>query len=414
MNTWKAAPDPGLNDPFRDALLRSGRDLPERMAACAVPMRGEPALDPEEIRRLADAIPLPAGIAWEHPLLERSVRVGLAHVQATFRGDHPKYGTGGYSAPEHDGFPPTIIATVDALTLWGMTQRAEQLFGYWLDRFVRPDGSIDYYGPSLSEYGQLLTTARRLMDRGGSPEWWKRHESPVRRLVTYVMHALPRRPGSELASGSPEADTASDRATYFHNNAWLWRGLRDWSALLEPGNGDSVAARLAADALRPVLASAILDTWPRDAEDGWLRPMVEPESPGPFERPRSRVTDTRLGSYTNYRYWPELLSSGALPKSLMARLVRARLTGGGQYLGMTRFEDHLDDWPLMEYLEGLWALGRRGDFRYCLWGHILYHQAESHLTAYEQVTLPPGRKVADYCLPCQLVAARAARRLVTT
>ena len=34
-------------------------------------------------------------------------------------------------------------------------------------------------------------------------------------------------------------------------------------------------------------------------------------------------------------------------------------------------------------------------------------EAEGHLTAYEQVTLPPGGERAPYCLPCQLVAARA-------
>jgi hypothetical protein len=89
------------------------------------------------------------------------------------------------------------------------------------------------------------------------------------------------------------------------------------------------------------------------------------------------------------------------------------LNGGGQLLGVTRFEGHFDDWPLMDHLEGLWQLGRTGDYLLCVWGHIHYHQAEGHLTAYEQVSLPPGKRVADYCLPCQLVAIRAARRLVS-
>ena len=62
-------------------------------------------------------------------------------------------------------------------------------------------------------------------------------------------------------------------------------------------------------------------------------------------------------------------------------------------------------------LNALWSLGRRNDFLLSLYGHVAYHQAEGHLTAYEQVSFPPGVKKADYCLPCQLVAARAARRL---
>jgi hypothetical protein len=94
------------------------------------------------------------------------------------------------------------------------------------------------------------------------------------------------------------------------------------------------------------------------------------------------------------------------------RIVNARLSAGGQFCGMTRFSNHLDDWPLADYLYGLWSLGRKNDFLLSLYGHVAYHQAEGHLTAYEQVTFPPGRRVADYCLPCQLVAARAARLLV--
>ena len=79
---------------------------------------------------------------------------------------------------------------------------------------------------------------------------------------------------------------------------------------------------------------------------------------------------------------------------------------------MTRFMGWLDDWPLADYLFALWRLGRKQDFLLSLYGHVAYHQAEGHLTAYEQVTLPPGKRKAPYCLPCQLVAARAARLLV--
>ena len=93
------------------------------------------------------------------------------------------------------------------------------------------------------------------------------------------------------------------------------------------------------------------------------------------------------------------------------RVVEARLSTGGQFCGMKRFAGHLDDWPLAEYLVGLWLLGWKHDFLLSLYGHVPYHQAEGHLTAYEQVSFPPSRKRADCCLPCQLVAARAARLL---
>jgi hypothetical protein len=53
----------------------------------------------------------------------------------------------------------------------------------------------------------------------------------------------------------------------------------------------------------------------------------------------------------------------------------------------------------------------RDDFQLSLWGHIYYSQAEGHMTAYEGVSFPPGKKVSPYCLPCQLVAVRAAAKI---
>ena len=151
---------------------------------------------------------------------------------------------------------------------------------------------------------------------------------------------------------------------------------------------------------------AIQNTWPADPADWWLSPQVEP-----LPRPTGLIGQSHIASYTNYRYWPELLSSGLLPDQLANRVVKSRLSAGGQFCGMTRFSHHLDDWPLADYLYGLWRLGRKNDFLLSLYGHVAYHQAEGHLTAYESVTFPPGKKASDYCLPSQLVAARAARLL---
>ncbi len=411
LESWQTS----LIDPFRDTVLARGPEIPQRVLECAEPLRGDPAFDPAYIARMAAQITLPAGVKFQHPLLERAVRVGLAHIDATFEGDHPHYGVGSYGKPEHDGFPPTIIAAVDALTLWGHTSRAEALFGYWLQHFVRDDGSLAYYGPSLSEYGQLLTTAWRLPIRRGTEGWFHAHEGKLTRLAQRLQDLLYQDGQIALLKGVPEADEREQSATYFHNNAWIVRGLEDWAFALDRRGGrkaEAEQARQAADALRRMLLEAIEAVWPRDPNDWWLRPMLEPEREGYFERPQGCITANRLGSYTNYRYWPELMSSEVLTGAWMQRIVDARLTGGGQFCGMTRFEDHLDDWPLMDYLEGLWQLDQRGDYSLCLWGHLCYHQAEGHLTAYEQVTLPPGKPVADYCLPCQLVVVRAARRLV--
>ncbi|MCX6907214.1 MAG: hypothetical protein NTY01_04135 [Verrucomicrobia bacterium] len=384
-------------DPARK-LLRGKPDLARLLALYPRPT-GVPAFDPELIADKVAKLKTKPAVNTGHRLLDLSVKTGFAHIEATFQGDHPKYGVGTYAGKEHDGFPPTIIAAVDALTLWGLTPRAEELFGYWLDHFVRPDGTIAYYGPSLGEYGQLLTSVRRLMQRGGSLDWLAKHRDALDRLARYLQSLIHQGVRVALTSGVPEADERKQTATYFHNNAWIVRGLEDWAVLAKTSPETSELRKLLLDAIRQV--------WPSDPDDWWLSPTVEPA-----ERPQGKITATRVGSYTNYRYWPELLSSRVLSRALAGRVVNARLSSGGQFCGMTRFANHLDDWPLADYLDGLWSLGRKSDFLLSLYGHVAYHQAEGHLTAYEQVTLPPGKKAADYCLPCQLVAARAARVLV--
>ncbi|MGA2618886.1 MAG: hypothetical protein ABSF26_14850 [Thermoguttaceae bacterium] len=402
---WRTA----LQDPVY-GLIPDQPDLDRILALFPRPM-GKPAFDPqaiaENIKRLQPAPPVNTG----HPLLDLSVKTGLAHVDATFRGDHPKYGVGTYAQDVHDGFPPTIIAAVDALSAWGLGRRAAQLFRYWLANFVRESGTIKYYGPSVSEYGQLLHTAALLEERAGTAGWWAEGYKALDRMAEFLLQlqAAAAQAGS-LIAGVPEADTRRDTGRYFHNNAWVVKGLRRWAALCRRQKASPttaiatvrrVAAALAEDTLR-----AIRKTWPADPSDWWLPPQVEP-----LQRPARLSGAADVASYTNYRYWPELLSSGLLPADLARRVVEARLSAGGQFCGMTRFAAHLDDWPLADYLHGLWSLGRRKDFLLSLYGHVAYHQAEGHLTAYEQMSLPPGRPRADYCLPCQLVAARAARVL---
>lgn len=396
-------------DPVR-RMIAGTPDL-EAVRSLFPPLVGPPAFDPALIAENVKKITTQPAVDTGHPFLDLSVKTGLAHIDATFQGDHPKYGVGTYAANEHDGFPPTIIAAVDALSKWGIHDRATSLFRYWLARFVREDGTIDYYGPSISEYGQLLHTAALLAERAGAGTWLHEGFASLDRIADYLLRLRrAAEAGDGLISGSPEADTREEVGKYFHNNAWVAKGLRSWVSLCErqkmsPTTTVATTQKTAAALARDTL-NAIDRTWPVSLEDWWLPGQVKT-----LERPDC-LTGSTEASYTNYRYWPELLSSGLLPAAMANRLVEARLSAGGQFCGMTRFSGHLDDWPLADYLFGLWSLGRRDDFLLSLFGHVAYHQAEGHLTAYEQVSFPPGRRVADYCLPCQLVAARAARLLM--
>jgi len=372
---------------------------------------GEAAFDSEVIAGNIERLKTFPEVNTGHPFLDLSVKTGLAFIDATFQGDHPKYGIKGYGKNIHDGFPPVIIAAVDALSAWGINARAMQLFRYWLLNFVRDDGTIAYYGPSISEYGQLLHTAVLLEERAGVEGWWGDCFEKLAQVADYLLRLrVEAEKDDGLIVGSPEADERKNVAKYFHNNLWAAKGLFRWAEVCErqkasPSTSIETIRKSAKGLVEDTLA-AIRKTWPADSTDWWLPPQVEPLEPPQY------LTETRSASYTNYRYWPELLSSGLLPKSMANRIVYARLNAGGQFCGMTRFSDHLDDWPLADYLYGLWELGRKDDFLLSLYGHVAYHQAEGHLTAYEQVTFPPGGERAPYCLPCQLVAARAARLLV--
>ncbi len=385
--------------------------------------KGVPAYDPMEIRENIDKLRTFPMVNTGHPFLDLSIKTGLAHVDATFEGDHPKYGTGVYGELEHDGFPPTIIAAVDALSSWGLNVRAKELFRYWVTNFIHiknhadPDmekGRIYYYGPSIVEYGKILHTATILYERAGKDNWWQDCFKQLDLLTEYVLqlHAEALKNSNGLIIGAPEADTRKDSDIYFHNNSWIVKGLNQWMKLCKMSKATPTTSlqmvQKVSDQVKVATLKAIDQSWPSNKNDWWLPVLY-----GSKIKPKS-LTDGREASYTNYRYMIELLSSDILSDEMANRLVDARLKGGGQFCGMTRFMGSLDDWTLYDYLYGLWKLGRKKDFLISLYGHISYHQCEGHLTAYEQFNFPGypyGSKKADYCLPSQLVAARAGRFL---
>lgn len=398
-----------LKDPVSD-ILKGQPDL-DQILRLFPRQQGKAAFDPRVIQTNIQKLKTVPVINTGHSFLDLSIITSLAYIDATFQGDHPKYGVGTYGQVEHDGFPPIIIAAVDALSSWGLNDRASQIFHYWLMNFVKDDGTFDYYGPSISEYGQILHTAAILEERAGRSKWFKDGYSKLNLISEYLMQlASIASKENDLISGVPEADTRDQIARYFHNNAWVVKGFEQWIRLCEKTKSNPSSSintiRKAAQKLKEDTLTAIMRTWPKDPQDWWLPAKLE-DAPRP-----GYLTESNESSYTNYRYWPELLSSDILTDDLANRLVNARLDGGGQFCGMTRFMDWLDDWPLTEYLYGLWRLGRKNDFLLSLYGHVAYSQCEEHLTAYEQFNFPGdpgGSKRADYCLPCQLVAARAGR-----
>ena len=220
---WASGAEPGddwaamREDPVRKRL----RGQPELDTILTLYPRtqGPPAFDPGRIAEGVRSLRTHPAVDTGHPFLDRSVKVGLAHIDATFRGDHPKYGVGTYAGEEHDGFPPTIIAAVDALTAWGLNERARRLYRYWLATFVKDDGRIRYYGPSIAEYGQLLHTAALLEERAGPADWWADGFMALDRIAEYLLRLRAAAGADGLIFGVPEADMRADTGRYFHNEA---------------------------------------------------------------------------------------------------------------------------------------------------------------------------------------------------
>ncbi len=340
----------------------------------------------------------------------------------TMRGCHPRYGIGVYDAPKDHGFPPTVLHFVHCLLDWGHFERAEDILGNYLDAYVNLDGTFDYYGPALAEYGQMLALAARYVELTEDLRWWVRRQSVLRRIwdrlldlrraATVDQAAPPEAHG--LVPGLPEADyhhTDSEwRQYYFSGDAWAVRGLREMAGLLrvtgQIGEASAIEAEVAgwADDLHDAVAAAKIP-----ASCGIFVP------PGPTQRvPYGSMTEDRHPSYVNYRYWAEMISAGVLDQETMRQVFDYRRVRGGELLGMTRFQDHLDDWPVLNYARALVELGQADRFILLMYAHLTQHQAAGWLTAYEQVTLLPDehglrRQHAGQVVPCQVTVPQMLR-----
>jgi hypothetical protein len=342
-------------------------------------------------------------------------RAGIVRALGSYVGLHPKYGMGAYWEPRSDGFPPQTISLCTCLLDWGFAQEAKDRLGYYLDRFVKPDGTFDYYGPAVSEYGQVLDVAARCVRQTGDFGWFSRYRKPIERMVAHLLDLRARGKQSQspdavtygLLFGSPEADTRKETNYYFSGGAWYCRGLREigrlWTEAGRRQNQPQLAERgkqllAESEALRvDLLRAAERSLVPGD-------PPFLPPFAGPL-RPFDAMTHGHLASYTNYRYWPEAVSAGCLGERYERAMLDYRRTQGGELLATTRFANILDDWPYWHQAWGMLAYDRVPQYLLGYFAHLAHHQMPGTFTAYEGVAIRGNRfrsQEADYCVPSQL------------
>ena len=332
----------------------------------------------------------------EDAMLLNACKASIVRAMITFTGKHSHYGLKEYAKKQHDGFPPTILALTNCLLDWGRDDLASEYLLYYFEHFVKEDGRFNYYGPSLAEYGQMLTLVRRLSEARKDREWLMIIRPKLERMCDWLWSGIAKSETGLLA-GVPEADTRDQVEVYFHNNAWLWRGLRDTGPVLSRQDEERC------EKFRKCILDAIESVTDRSVDPPFIPPVARKVAPF-----KSMVQDG-FASYTNYRYWLELLSSGILSKEQMEAIIKYRVTHDGEVAGMTHFSRQADNWPIAEYASALLSLGHEDACRNVLYSHLASHVTPGTWSAYEQVSITPNeyrRKVADYCVPSQLVAPR--------
>lgn len=341
-------------------------------------------------------------------------------------GVHPKYGVGAYSADLHDSFPPTTIHLNECLLDWGFPDEVKARLSYYLSHFVKRDGAFDYYGPALSEYGQMLALAARYVRITGDMGWLREYLPALQRIIdslTVQIEAARKQnpPDAEdygLLWGSAEADTRGDKQFYFSGNLWCWRGLVELGELLDETGKRQLDPRLGqlaqhllgeAKTFRSDVLAALNRSLLANAGAPFLPPIAG------MQKPFAQMTEARLSNYTNYRYWPEMLSAGMLAPNMRDAIISFRTSHGGELAGTTRFEEVMDDWPYTHYAWGLLEAGEIRHYLLGFYGHLALHETPGTFTAFESVQIKGDdlrSPSADFCVPAQLVTPQMLRWMI--
>lgn len=359
-------------------------------------------------------------------MYNRLFRQCYQNARASFADAQPKYGHAFYGVSLHDHFPPNYLTMIEAACIEGDLETALSVAKYVLRMIVHQDGSLAYYGPSASEYGQLLWLLERIEPLAGGAL-----EGSIVAVRRMAEHLLSLRLGKDgLIEAGAEADTRFRVAAYMSNNLWAVRGLRAAAALLKRNGfepclcerlqaaADELAAgcrermqkesvhtpfgelppfRLGYPAL-PLTLSSCRDTSYSIDEAEMERYLDDSYPTGDLKGGQELSENT----YANYRYYPEMLSSRLLSPEQENAIVSLRRRAGGELLGMTRLFGWLDDWPAFHYARFLLETRQTDAYHLLLHAHSLFH-GWSELAVYYEQTDTRGRVVAEDCVPSTLM-----------
>jgi len=380
----------------------------------------------------------------------------LVASMSLYVGLQPNYGDGAdYWSPQVDrggSLPFQLIAVVQNLLDVGLVEAAGERLGWWMDNYLKPDGAIstgdwedscpDQFADALADYGEMqdifVRTARMQLgyNAANGSTWLAAHIDAGARLMNFSyalrMEAVARGdvPGVNVTAGmvfgSPEHDTCHEPGFYYHNNAWLLRGMKEAGGFLAkvcpslcPAHS-AFGATLLAEAGRfsdDLTASLALSVTTRGGVPFFVPPIAQAVYP-----PFGSMIESTIAEYSNFRYFPELLGADVLSPALSNALQNFRESSQGTVSGITRWSDHLDDMPSSYYLAASLRDDRLERFFLLLYGHMANYQSRGTFTATEQLPIMPDENGVwrdylwgyleggiDQCVPSIMLPAIATR-----
>jgi hypothetical protein len=369
------------------------------------------------------------------------------------------YGDGAdYWSPQVDrggSLPFQTIALDQGFLDQGLWNLTSQLIGFYFDNYVvMPEGNLttgdwelscpDGFADGLADYGEMQDlfwrTARAVIaqaEPAAAQAWLDAHMPEAFALANHSFNlrlaAIARNDpvGSVtrgLIYGSPEHDTCHEPDFYNHNNVWFLRGqiesgkfLRDVCPIYCPQYA-AFGQTLLDDAavFRQDLMNSFNLSVVRNATTGlpYFVPPIAQLNAVPF----STMTQDTLSSYSNFRYYAELLGADILPEDLSVALQDFRENTGGTVSGITRWTDHLDDMPSSYYAAASLRDDRIERFQLLMYGHMANYQGRGTFTATEQLPITPDANGLwrdylwdyleggiDQCVPSIMLAGLATR-----
>ena len=353
-------------------------------------------------------------IAWNcpHDFLKNAVLSSFVNAFITQYNGAIRYGATRYyhdAERTAESFPPTIFTMFEACRFFGLQSEGERFFAHFLTNFVSDDGEIHHRGngASLSEHGMLLECAAN-----ASNNFQTAHKDKINAVASRLYKFIEK---NELISCCPEDDLRDyPYHQWFSCNLWVVRGLLEYQKIVPASEAQQKQLAAFAAEVNSICRKSAIQT-----ADG----LFVPPYPG-YDEPFKDMNDFidfvegtdihSVCSYTNYRFYPEMLSSRVLDNDLVKEIIKFRKARGGDFYGATAFRifrDYqpyrycIDDWPLYNYLKGLADCGDEDEFIRILAGHMAMHQSRTTFFA-------PEMSFRDYldsthCIPSQMLVPLA-------